>query len=126
MEALKNIVNRLESENEEELKNYLLSRNTIESMDSFLNCYDLKKESKKVLAVLYMKNYPLFTEETHDLIMKNEVDKFYLKVKRYCKSEIDDIEKDIRRVVRFYNAWYVEDVKMIRKIFSDALYENSL
>ena len=65
-----------------------------------------------------MKNHPLFTDETHDSIMKNEVDRFYLELKRYFNREINDIKKDIVRIVRFYNAWYAEDVKMIQKFVS--------
>ena len=126
MEAINNLVNRLEGENDDELKKSLVSGDTIEMMGSFLDVYGMKKESKKILAVLYMKNHPLFTEETHDLIMKNEVDRFYLKLKNYCNSQTDDIEKDVVRIVRFYNAWYVEDVKMIQKFITDGLYESSI
>ena len=126
MEELDNLVKRLENEDDDQLKHSLLSSATIETMELFLDVYGLKKESKKVLAVLYMKIHPLFTDETHDLIMKNEVERFYLELKRYCNREIDDIKKDVIRVVRFYNAWYAEDVKMIQKFVTDGLYENSI
>ena len=46
MEALNNLVNRLENENDDELQRSLMSSNTIEIMDSFLNTYGLNNPKK--------------------------------------------------------------------------------
>lgn len=70
---------------------------------------------KKLLAILYMKFEPeVFSMNDHDIVMKNEVNRFYdIFIDHLKTNGVSDITMEFDRIFRFYNAWFREDLDIV-------------